>query len=63
MSGANNSHVGESSDTLALLGKIRDHFCFPVVPAAQRISAFFFPAQVRDMLGQLPRVRLIEKIQ
>ena len=25
-----------SSDTLALLGKIRDHFCFPAVPAAWR---------------------------
>ena len=29
-----------SSDTLALLGQIRDHFCLPAVPAAQlRVSA------------------------
>ena len=36
ISGANYSYVGE----LALLGRIRDHFCFPAVPAAQlRVSA------------------------
>ena len=29
-----------SSETLALLGRIRDHFCFPAVPAAQlKVSA------------------------
>ena len=39
ISGAGNSDVG-SSDTLALLGKIRAHFCFPAVPAAlQKVSA------------------------
>ena len=47
-----------SSDTLALLGKSRDHFCFPAVPAAQlKVSACRGTFASKTKLDVLPGFR------